>query len=146
MKTLEFTIEIAADRKKVWDTMLQPETYKEWVKVTWPGSYYEGNWKKGENMRFISPGQGGTLATIVDLKPYESVQAKHIAVINKDGTEDRSSDTAKSWIGSTESYWFAEKNGKTVLKTQMIINPEWEKMFAGDWPKAMAKLKEICEQ
>jgi len=145
MKKLEFKIDIAASRQKVWDTMLSPETYKDWVKAAWPGSYYEGSWKKGENVRFISPGQGRTLATLVECKPYEFILAKHIAVINSNGTEDRDSDAAKGWIGTTHSYAFTESNGITELKTEMNVNPQWEKMFSGDWPKALARLKEICE-
>jgi len=146
MKKLESKIEIAASKQKVWDTMFNPETYKEWVNVSWPGSYYEGNWKQGENLRFISPGQGGTLATLVECRPYEFILAKHIAVINADGTEDRDSEIAKGWIGTTESYTFTENNGKTELKTEMNTSPEWEKMFTDGWPKALAKLKEICER
>ena len=146
MKKLESKIDIAASPKKVWDTMLKPETYKEWVNVAWPGSYYEGNWKQGENIKFISPGQGGTLATIVECRPYEYVFAKHIAVINANGAEDRDSKVAKDWIGTTESYTFIERNGKTELKTEMNTNPEWAKMFSDDMPKALAKLKEICER
>ena len=125
--------------------MLSPETYKEWVKNSWPGSYFEGNWKKGEDMRFISPGQGGTKATLVENKPYEFIFAEHVAVINSDGSEDRTSDIAKGWIGTTESYTFTETNGKTELKVEITTNPDWEKMFANDWPKALATLKEICE-
>jgi len=146
MKTLEFKIDINAGSKKVWDTMLSPDTYKEWVKVSWPGSYFEGEWKQGENLRFISPGRGGTLANVVELKPRKYIFAKHIAVINPDGSEDRDSKVAKGWIGTTESYTFTETNGKTELKTTMNIEPEWEPMFANDWPKAMANLKKICEQ
>jgi hypothetical protein len=145
MKKLEFKIDIAASRQKVWDIMLSPETYKEWVKVAWPGSYYEGSWQQGENLRFISPGQGGTLATITECKPYEFILAKHIAVISSTGIEDRDSDAAKDWIGTTESYTFTESNGITELKTVMNTNPQWEKMFVGDWPKVLARLKEICE-
>jgi hypothetical protein len=144
MKKLESKINITASRQKVWDTMLGPETYKKWVNAAWPGSYYEGNWKEGENIKFISPGQGGTLATLIECRPYEFILAKHIAVITSEGTEDRDSDAAKSWIGTTESYTFTENNGVTELKTVMKTNPEWEKMLA-DWPKALAKLKEICE-
>ena len=146
MKTLEFKIDINAGSKKVWDTMLSTDTYKEWVKVSWPGSYFEGEWKQGENLRFISPGRGGTLANVVELKPHKYIFAKHIAVINPDGSEDRDSKIAKGWIGTTESYTFTETNGKTELKTTMNIEPEWEPMFANDWPKAMANLKKICEQ
>jgi hypothetical protein len=33
--------------------MFGPKTYREWVNAGWPGAYYEGVWKTGENMRFI---------------------------------------------------------------------------------------------
>jgi uncharacterized protein YndB with AHSA1/START domain len=145
MKKLSFEINIAASRQKVWDTMLSPETYKEWVNVSWPGSRYEGNWKQGENMRFISPGQGGTLANLAEVRPNEFILAKHIAVLNPDLTEDRNSEIAKGWIGSTESYTFTEKNGKTELKVEVHTNPEWESMFAEGWPAALKKLKEMSE-
>ena len=145
MKNLEFTIDIAASRQKVWDTMLNPETYKVWVNVSWPGSYYEGNWQQGENIRFLSPGRGGTLAKIIECKPYEIIRAEHMAVIKPDGTEDRDSDQAKGWIGATEAYTFTGENGKTKIRAEMNVGSEWEKMFADDLPKAMSKLKEICE-
>src|SRR5437868_4049425 len=137
MEKLEFEIDIAASKQKVWDTMFNPETYKEWVNVSWPGSYYEGTWKQGENLRFISPGQGGTLATLVECRPYEFILAKHIAVINADGSEDRNSDVAKGWIGTTESYAFTGSNGKTELKTWMNTSPEWAKMFTDGWSRAL---------
>lgn len=145
MKHLEFKTQIDADRRKVWDTMLQPETYKEWVSVSWPGSTYEGKWSEGENIKFISPGQGGTMANLVEEKPYNTILAKHIAVINPDGSEDRQSEIAKGWIGTTERYTFQEHKGKTELKVEIETTPEWENMFVDGWPNALAKLKEICE-
>ena len=146
MKKLEFKIEIATDRQKVWNTMLNPKTYKEWVSASWPGSSYEGIWKQGENLKFVSPSQGGTMATIVELRPYEFILAKHIAVIDAGGNEDRSSELAKGWIGTTESYTFTEKNGKTEVKIEINTYPDWEKMFKDGWPNALKKLKEISER
>jgi uncharacterized protein YndB with AHSA1/START domain len=146
MKKLEFKIDINANAKRVWDTMLNLETYKQWVSVSWPGSIYQGQWKKGENLKFISPDQGGTMATIVDLRPYEYILAKHIAVINPDGTEDKNSDIAKGWIGTTEAYIFTEQNGKTEVKVEINTYPDWEKMFSDGWPNALKKLKEITER
>jgi uncharacterized protein YndB with AHSA1/START domain len=145
MKKLEFNINIAASRQQVWETMLGPETYKQWVNASWPGATYEGKWGKGENIKFGMDGQGGTLATPVEFRPYEFILAKHIAVILNDGSEDRNSDIAKTWIGTTESYSFTEKNGTTTLTVEMLISPEWEKMAADGWPNALAALKEICE-
>lgn len=145
MKKLEFSVDIDATPQKVWDTMLNPESYREWVKVSWPNSYYEGEWKKGENLKFLSAGRGGTKARIVDLKPYEMILADHIAVINNDGTEDRESELAKGWIGTTEKYTFNEEDGHTKLKVEVNTNPEWERMFTDGWPNALVKLKELSE-
>lgn len=145
MKKLEFRIDIAASKQKVWDTMLNPETYKKWVSASWPGSYYEGTWKQGEDIKFLSPGHGGTLATLVEHKPYEHLLAKHIAIIDSAGKEDRKGDDAKGWIGTTEAYRFTEKNGQTELKVEINTSPDWEKMFTDGWPNALAKLKEISE-
>jgi uncharacterized protein YndB with AHSA1/START domain len=146
MKKIEFKTTIAATKKKVWETMLHPITYKEWVNAAWPGSFFKGEWKEGENLRFISEDGSGTLVTLIEHKPYDYSFAKHIAVLNPGGIEDRDSNVAKGWIGTTESYSFTEQNGVTTLKVELTINPEWEKMFSDGWPKALAKLKEICER
>ena len=146
MKKLEFKIDINANAKKVWDTFLNPETFKEIVGASYPGSYYKGQWKKGENVKFLSAKEGGTLAHIEDLRPFEYILVKHVAVINKDGSEDRSSEQAKGWVGSTEEYNFIPKDGHTELKIVVNTTPEWEKMFADGWPNNLKKLKEICEK
>jgi uncharacterized protein YndB with AHSA1/START domain len=146
MKKLEFKIDINANAKRVWDTMLNPQTFKEWISASYPGSYYKGQWKKGENIKFLSGNNDGTLATITELRPYEFILAKHIAVINQDGTEDKNSETAKGWIGTTEAYSFTELNGKTELKIEVNTYPEWEQMFSDGWPKGLKKLKEISER
>ena len=145
MKHLEYKTQIAANKKKVWNTMLAPDTYKVWTGVSWPGSTYEGIWAKGENIRFIGPSGEGTLATLVEQKPYEDLLAKHIAVIKADGSEDRDSDVAQGWVGTLERYTFKEHDGKTELTVSIDTTPAWESMFNEGWPNALAKLKEICE-
>ncbi len=146
MKNLEFKISIAGSKQKVWETMLSPATYREWVNAAWPDSFFEGEWKEGNNLRFISADGSGTLATLIEHRPYDYSFAKHIAVLQPGGIEDRDSDVAKGWIGTTESYTFTENDNTTELKVVLTINPEWEKMFSDGWPKALAKLKEICER
>ncbi len=145
MKKLEFNIDIAAGKQKVWDTIIGPESYKEWTKITWPNSTFDGSWKEGENIKFVAPGQGGTLANLVEVKPHDHIFAKHIAILGADGKEDRTSDAAKGWIGTTESYTLTGDNNKTQLKIEMNVNPDWAKMFENDWPKALNQLKKICE-
>lgn len=146
MEHLEYKVVISAPAKKVWDTMLQQETYRQWVAKSWPNSFYEGKWAKGEKIRFIGPDGDGTLAEIVELKPYESVLARHIAVLGKGGVEDRTSEVAKGWIGITEAYKFAEHNGKTTLTVSIETTPGWRKMFDDGWPGALEELKTITER
>ena len=145
METLKFEVKIDAGRKQVWDTMLHPDTYREWVNVSWPGSHFEGKWVQGEDIKFLSAGQGGTLATLVEVRPYEVILARHVAVIRSDGSEDRTSDVARGWVGTTERYTFTETNGGTVLSVLVETSPEWSDMFSEGWPAALEKLKAMSE-
>jgi hypothetical protein len=86
------------------------------------------------------------VAEIVDIKPQEFVLAKHVAMLAADGMEDKDSDMAKGWIGITEDYYFTEEGGITTLKVEIKTNPAWADMFQDGWPKALAKLKELCEK
>ena len=146
MENLEYKIVISAPAKKVWETMLQEETYKQWVAKSWPNSSYEGKWAKGEKIKFVGPDGSGTLAEIVELKPYEKVFARHIAVLASGGKEDRTSEAAKGWVGTTERYQFDEHLGKTTLTVSMETTPEWRKMFDDGWPTALEELKTISER
>lgn len=146
MEKIEYKIVIAAPAKKVWDTMLQKETYEQWVAKSWPNSFYEGKWEKGEKIRFIGPDGSGTLAEIVEARPYEHILARHIAALGKGGVEDRTSEMAKSWVGITEGYRFDEHGGETTLTVVIETTPEWRPMFDEGWPGALEELKRITEQ
>lgn len=146
MEKLEYKITINAPAKKVWDTMLNKDTYEQWVSKSWPNSSYEGKWEKGEKIRFIGPDGSGTLAEIVDQKNFERILARHIAVLNPGGVEDRTSDAAKGWVGTMEGYQFAEQNGKTSLTVLIETSPEWRKMFDEGWPPALEELKRLSER
>ena len=145
MKKIEFKIDINAGKKKVWETMFNPDSYKKWVNVSWPGSHYEGVWKEGSDVKFLSDRGGGTMANPEKYNPYDEVFVKHVAVLNADGSEDRSSDIAKGWIGSTEAYSFTEHDHKTQVKVEIHTNPDWEKMFSDGWPAALDELKKLSE-
>lgn len=145
METLQYEIEISAPVEKVWSTMLDSETYRQWVEKSWPNSFYEGKWEKGERIRFIGPDGSGTLAEITELKHHKMLLARHIAILGPGGEEDRTSDMAKTWVGITEAYHFSEKNGTTRLTVIIETKPEWRKMFDDGWPGALEELKRISE-
>ena len=145
-KEFKYEIYIDAPKQKVWETMIQPDTYKEWTNASWAGSYYEGKWEQGERIKFISKDESGTLALIEVFNPYHYISAKHIAILIKGGKEDAESELAKGWIGTLESYTFQEQDQGTNLIVDIVTNPDWQKMFDDGFPNALKKLKEICEQ
>ncbi|MCC6943903.1 MAG: SRPBCC domain-containing protein [Thermomicrobiales bacterium] len=144
MEELQYTIEIDAPRQKVWDFMLGKETYPQWTEVAWPGGVAEGDWKAGTEMRFGGEG-GGTVAKILTADRPSTIRAEHTAVINEDGSLDRESEMARSWIGSREAYDFVEKDGKTELTVRLAVPAEWQEEFDSGWPKALDSLKELVE-
>jgi hypothetical protein len=145
MKQLTYTTVINAGKQQVWENMLHPNSYKDWVNAAWPGSIYEGKWAIGETLKFMTVDGSGTVAKLTGYDPYNTIVANHVAVLFPGGIEDRDSEVAKGWIGTMERYTFTEQGGRTTLTVVLTINPEWEKMFNEGWPGALAALKEICE-
>lgn len=147
MKTLKFETQIDASPQKVWETMLTKDTYRQWTDVAWPGSSYHGEWKQGAQIRFTGEeGGGGTLGEVTVFEPYTRVVVDHIAAIAEDGSEDRESDMAKDWIGSSEAYTFTGQNGSTRLEVELTVGDDWAPMFEEGWPQALEALKQLSEQ
>jgi hypothetical protein len=149
MDKLKFSIDINAPKEKVWNTMLDDKTYRIWTEEFTPGSHYVGNWSKGSKILFLGPGNdgkiGGMVSRIKDNRLYEFISIEHLGEV-LDGIEDTTSDRVKIWAGALENYTFIDKNGKTELVVEMDINEEFKEMFEGMWPKALQKLKSLCEE
>jgi hypothetical protein len=144
MKMLHFSIAIHAPKEKVWDIMLDPESYKVWTAEFAEGSYYEGSWEKGAKIKFLAPDGSGMTSVIADNQPYGFMSIKHLGYI-QDGVEDTESPDIKAWAPSFENYTLGENNGMTEVKVDMDVTPEFEAYMEQTWPKALAKLKMICE-
>ena len=94
---MHFEMEIYAPVQKVWDTMLEKESYKEWTTAFDPTSSYEGSWEKGSKMKFISTTNGdGMISEIAENIPYKFISIKHLGEIHN-GVEDTTSDKVKTW-------------------------------------------------
>jgi hypothetical protein len=148
MDKLKFSIVINASKEKVWNTMLEDKTYRIWTEEFMPGSHYIGNWNQGSKILFLGPSNDGKIAGMVsrikENKLHNYVSIEHLGEVY-DGVEDTTSDRVKIWAGALENYTFIDKNSKTELVVDMDINEEFKEMFEGMWPKALQKLKSICE-
>lgn len=149
MQTLRFTTTINAPQEKVWKTMLEDATYRQWTSAFAEGSYVEGSWEKGSEIRFLGPDPetgelGGMYARIHDNRPYEFVSIQHLGVI-QNGQVDTTSDEVKKWAPAFENYTFTDKNGATELLVETDTNEAYAEMFQDLWPKALQKLRELAE-
>lgn len=144
--TQVFEIGISAPASVVWSTMLNDATYRDWTTAFADGSYYVGGWALGDTIRFLGPdgpdGQGGLVGTIVASVPNEYVSVEYQGQI-LNGVDDTTSEVARSFAGSHESYSFSEVDGVTTVRVDLETVPEFAEMFAGMWPRALARLAEL---
>ena len=148
MQKLHFSISIKAPKEKVWNTMLNKNTYDIWTEAFAEGSHYVGDWNKGSKILFLAPGENGDMGMVSRIKEnrkYEFVSIEHLGIV-QDGKEDITSEAVKSWAGALENYTFKEKNGSTEVLIDTDTNDEYKEMFQDMWPKALQKLKELAEK
>ena len=150
-QTIHFAITINAPKEKVWDTMLQDATYREWTALFNPHgpSWFEGDWKQGSKILFLGAGKngqvGGMVSRIKEARPHDFVSIEHLGVV-QDGKEDTTSDTAKQFAPALENYTFVDKNGATEVLIDMDTEEEHRQMFEASWPRALQKLKQLSEK
>lgn len=144
MQKLHFSIVINAPKEKVWNTMLNADTYRLWTDVFMPGSHYVGDWSEGSKMLFLAPDENGKMSGMVskikENQPYEYVSIENIGEV-ENGKEE-----VKEWAGALENYTFNEIDGKTEVLVDIDTNEEFKEMFQDIWPKALEKLKELAEK
>lgn len=149
METLQYAITINAGTKKVWDTMLEDRTYRVWTKPFREGSYYEGNWTKGSEMRFLAPtddgGEAGMVSRIRENIPHQFLSIEHRGLIIN-GVVDTTSEEVNKWSSAFENYTFTESGGRTEVKVAMHVVEEYKAMFDEIWPQALNALKALCEK
>lgn len=149
MQKLHFSIHINAPKDKVWDTMLEQDTYQLWTKAFDPSSRYVGSWDKGSEIKFIGDsngetGESGMYARIQENRLHEYLSIEHIGMI-QNGVIDTTSDAVKAWTPAFENYTFNEVDGGTELLIDIDVNDEYKVMFEDMWPKALDLLKELVE-
>jgi hypothetical protein len=149
MEKIHLTKFINASPEKVWDTMLDDATYREWTKAFYPGSYYTGDWSEGSKMLFLGPnpegaGESGMVSKVKENRPHEFISIEHLGIV-ANGVEDTTSDATKGWAGIHENYSFREKDGGTELVVDMDIAESEKESMEAMWIKGLESLKELAE-
>ncbi|MFC5626115.1 SRPBCC domain-containing protein [Algoriphagus winogradskyi] len=148
MVRLHFEILIKKPSAEVYTTMLQKPTYEEWTEAFSPGSTYIGTWEEGSKILFVSQGeegnQNGMVSKVAKNEENKHVDIEHLGVL-KEGVEVLEGKAVDSWKGAHEKYTFEANGEATKLLVDTDSTLEYEEFFNEAWPKALNKLKEICE-
>ena len=151
MKKLQFKTNINAPIAKVYNTMLgldNKATYEAWTAKFNPTSTYEGNWEKGSKILFIGTGEdgekGGMVSEIAENIPNKFVSIRSYGILKGD-TEITEGEEIEKWAGGLENYTFEENNGITTVTVDVDMTDDYIDYFNETYPKALNKLKELCE-
>jgi uncharacterized protein YndB with AHSA1/START domain len=150
MKKFLTSIFINAPKEKVWDTLFDKDTYKEWTKPFNATSRFEGDWSEGSKILFLGTdengnNEGGMVSRILKNVPYEYLSIEHIGII-ENALEDTTSERAKSWAPAFENYTLSEKDGGTKVNIDQDLDEQYSQLFGEMWEKALLKLKELAER
>lgn len=142
MKEMQFSTEIHAPKEKVWETLWQDETFRQWASIIDPGTYMVGELKEGSEVQFISAENGYGVTSLVEkVVANDFLLLRHHADTQDSGERER----ADEWSGGTESYRLAEKDDTTTLTVAFDVPPELEEYFTVNYPKALEQVKILAE-
>lgn len=152
MNKLQFTISIHALVAMVYANMLgtnSKSTYEQWTSMFNPTSTYEGSWDKGSKILFVGVDEhgekGGMVSRIVENIPNRFVSIQHYGLLKADEEITDGPDVEK-WANGFENYTFEENNGITTVTVDLDTVEEFVDYMNEHYPKALDKLKELCEK
>ncbi len=139
--TLKYSININATKEKVWETLWNDSTYREWTAAFTSGSYAVSDWNEGSKIQFLSPNGSGMFSVIDKKIINQQMRFKHLGEI-KNGNEE-----VKDWGEALENYNLTDTNGITQLDVELTMNAneQFESYFNNTFPNALALVKQIAE-
>ncbi len=152
MKKLQFKVNINAPATKAYDFMLgttSKSTYEQWTYLFNPTSTYEGNWDKGNKILFIGVDEkgekGGMVSKIVENIPNQFVSIQHYGLLKAD-KEITEGPEVEKWANGFENYTFEENSETTTITVDLDTTEDFLSYMNETYPKALNKLKELCEK
>ena len=143
MKEIKFSIEINASKERVWATLWQDTTFRDWANIIDEGTYMKGVMEEGNEIQSISSVSGyGVTDLIEKLNPNDFVLFRHSADTKESGQQERE----KEWTGGTESYSLTEKNGVPTLIVKTDVPLDQEETFNLRFPRALERIKTLAEK
>ncbi|WP_297760556.1 hypothetical protein [uncultured Muriicola sp.] len=141
---LKFSIDIKAEKAKIWDALWSDSSYRNWASVFSEGSYaISENWEEGSKVLFLSPDQSGIYSIIKKHIPNKIMMFEHCGNVVK-GKEQPIDDETKKWSGATEMYTLTEGTDTNTLTVDIDVLDEHLEFMSERLPKALEKIKNNC--
>ena len=152
MKKLQFKVSINAPVARVYDFMLginSKSTYEQWTSMFNPTSTYEGSWNKGNKILFVGTDEKGKkegmVSRIAENIANRFVSIQHYGLVKAD-KEITEGPEVEKWANGFENYSFEESGGTTTVTVDLDITEDFSDYMNQTYPKALGKLKELCEK
>jgi hypothetical protein len=152
MKKLQFTVSINAPVTRIYDFMVginSKSTYEQWTSLFNPTSTYEGSWEKGNKILFIGVDEkgekGGMVSRIAENIPKRILSIQHYGLLKAD-KEITEGPEVEKWANGFENYTFEENNGTTTVTVELDTTDDLLGYMNQTYPKALDRLKELCEK
>ncbi len=141
---LQFSINIKAEKARIWKALWEDKHYRDWGGVFYEGSYcVADSWEESSTVMFLAPDQNGIYSIIERHIPNEVIQFKHIGNLVK-GKQQAIDDESKKWSGATEIYSLREGSDFVTLLVEIDVLDEHVEFMTTKFPKALEKVKENC--
>jgi uncharacterized protein YndB with AHSA1/START domain len=145
MEKINFSISIAAQKEKVWQTLWEDSSYRKWTRVFSEDSHVVTDWQEGSKVLFLNGKGSGMVSRIETNKPNEFMSFRHQGTV-QNGVEDTESEEVKQWAGAHENYTLTQNGGITELTVEVDVDKEFKDYFTQTMPKALELVKELSEQ
>ncbi len=141
---LEFSIDIRAEKTKIWKALWDDGSYRKWASVFFDGSYAVADgWKEGSKVHFLGPDKSGIYSVIDKHIPNKIIRFRHIGNV-VGGKEQPIDNDSKKWSGATEIYKLTEGKDSNTLTVEIDVLDEHLEFMTNTFPIALEKIKKNC--
>jgi hypothetical protein len=88
--------------------------------------------------------KGGMVSEVVENIPNRFVSVRHYGLVKADA-EVTDGPEVEKWANGFENYTFEENNGTTKVTVDLDTTEDFLDYMNTTFPKALQKLKELCE-
>ncbi len=138
---LQFSIDIYADKEKIWKALWDDQHYRDWSGVFGEGAHFVlEQWEEGSKIMFLSSDRSGIYSVIEKHIPNQIIRFKHIGTV-VEGEEQPIDEETKQWSGATETYKLIEGPNYYTLLIDIDVLDEHVDFMSNKLPIALEKIK-----